>query len=338
MARAGEDDLIARYFAPLATAPGAAGLSDDAATLPFPMGERVVTVDAVVAGVHFFADDPPAAIAAKALRVNLSDLAAKGAKPVGFLLTLALPPDWDEGFLGAFAAGLGEESARFSCPLLGGDTVMTPGPLTLSITAFGDADPRIVRRSGARAGDLLCVTGTIGDGALGLLARVAQREPETAPGWSLALPPRERDLLIARYLRPEPRLALAETIARHASAAMDISDGFVGDAVKLLHASGLRARVELADVPRSGAASAAIARDASLAERALTGGDDYEVLFACAPEHFPVFAAAGRAAGFPVSKLGKLETPDMRRPPGLTLVDAQGRAKAFASQRFEHFR
>ncbi|MGB3865186.1 MAG: thiamine-phosphate kinase, partial [Xanthobacteraceae bacterium] len=164
----GEDDLIVRYFKPLASAPGALGLTDDAAILQGKGDDIVVTADAVVEGVHFLADDPPDTVAHKALRVNLSDLAAKGAAPAGFVLTLALRAA-DESWLAPFARALGEDAAAYDCPLLGGDTVSTPGPLTISITAFGRVPPGgMVRRATARAGDLLIISGTIGDAALGL--------------------------------------------------------------------------------------------------------------------------------------------------------------------------
>src|SRR5215210_1871972 len=167
-----EDELIDRYFAPLA-GEGGLGLKDDAALLkPLAGHELVLTVDAVVAGVHFFPDDPPDAIAVKALGVNISDLAAKGAAPAGFLLALALPDDWSETWLAAFADGLGKAAQAFACPLLGGDTVRANGALSLSITAVGQVPAgRIVRRGAAQAGDRICVTGTIGDAALGLALR-----------------------------------------------------------------------------------------------------------------------------------------------------------------------
>src|SRR5450631_3587053 len=164
----GEDDLIARHFRPLATDPGALGLVDDAAILKARGEDIVVTTDAIVAGVHFLPDDPPDTVARKALRVNLSDLAAKGATPAGFVLTLALQRA-DESWLAAFARGLGEDAAHYGCPLLGGDTVSTPGPLMISITAFGRVPVgTMVRRDGAKPGDRVVVTGTIGDAALGL--------------------------------------------------------------------------------------------------------------------------------------------------------------------------
>src|SRR5258705_9553981 len=164
----GEDSLIARYFKPLATDPGAFHLTDDAAVLKALGDDIVVTTDAIVEGVHFLSDDPPDTIARKALRVNLSDLAAKGATPAGFVLTLALRSA-DDSWLKPFARGLGEDAGLFDCPLLGGDTVSTPGPLMISITAFGRVPAgRMVHRSGAKPGDRVVVTGTIGDAILGL--------------------------------------------------------------------------------------------------------------------------------------------------------------------------
>ena len=195
-----EDELVEKLFAPLA-GPAGLGLKDDAALLP--AGEEIVaTVDALVAGVHFFADDPPGAIAKKALRVNLSDLAAKGAEPIGFLLALALPEGWTNAWLEAFAQGLGEDARAFSCPLVGGDTVKTPGPLTISITALGRVKGRFVPRAGAKVGDGVFVSGTIGDAALGLRLRKDL-------AFASRLSASSRDFLLDRYLLPRPRLELA---------------------------------------------------------------------------------------------------------------------------------
>src|SRR6202789_2072425 len=189
-----EDSLIARYFMPLATDPGAFGLGDDAAVLRALGDDIVVTTDAIVEGVHFLPDDPPDSIARKALRVNLSDLAAKGATPAGFVLTLALRTA-DDAWLAPFARGLGEDATQFGCPLLGGDTVSTPGPLMISITAFGRVPSgKMVHRSGARPGDRVVVTGTIGDATLGLdilqggAASAALKDDAAA-----------REMLIGRY-------------------------------------------------------------------------------------------------------------------------------------------
>src|SRR3954454_24863383 len=250
-----EDSLIARYFRPLASDPGAFDLTDDAAILRSSGDELVVTTDAIVEGVHFLSDDPPDTIARKALRVNLSDLAAKGADPAGFVLTLALRAP-DDAWLAPFARGLGEDARLFRCPLLGGDTVSTPGPLMISITAFGHVLPgRMIRRAGAEPGDRVVVTGNIGDAALGLAVlkggAVAAR---------LASNPAERDSLIDRYRVPQPRTALARAIRDHATAAMDVSDGLAGDLAKLCVASGVSAVIDAAGVPLSDTAQSLLQR------------------------------------------------------------------------------
>lgn len=330
MTRPSEDDLIACFFAPLATTAGADGLTDDAAVIPEGTGDLVVTKDMAIAGVHFFPDDPPDLIAAKVLRVNLSDLAAKGAVPVGFLLGLGLPPDWTTDFLAAFAKGLARDIALYDCPLLGGDTVKVPGPLTLSVTAFGRA-ARTVRRRGARPGDVLCVTGTIGDGALGLIARQAERAPGTAPDWLRLLAPEERAHLVDRYLAPRPRTALAAAVARHASAAMDVSDGLVGDLAKMMAASGAGARLDAGAVPLSPAAARALALDPALRERILTGGDDYEILLACPKDRLAELCDDAAAAGVPLAVIGAVTD-------GIDVIwKAEGQVLSFVAGRFEHF-
>lgn len=295
-----EDELIERYFAPLAGA-GALGLRDDAArVIPTPGHDTVMTVDAVVAGVHFFPDDPAAAIAAKALAVNVSDLVAKGARPTGFLLTLGLPEGWKEAWLATFCAGLGEASARYGCPLLGGDTVRATGGLWLSVTALGEVPAgEMVRRTAARPGDRICVTGTIGDAALGLALRLA---PDAA--WGRAVPPAERAVLLDRYLHPQPRIAVAPVLRRFANAAMDVSDGLAGDLAKMMRASGAAAVVDRQLVPLSPAARRAIEADPDLLDRALTGGDDYEVLCTVPDARAEAFLEACSAAGVPAAAIG----------------------------------
>jgi thiamine-monophosphate kinase len=323
--RPGEDELIARYFAPLA---GHAGLAlvDDAALIPPPPGcDLVATADALVAGVHFFADDPPEKIARKALRVNLSDLAAKGARPLGFLLVLALPADWTEGWLEAFAKGLGDDAQTYSCPLIGGDTVRTPGPLTLSIMALGSVEAgRMVARTGVRAGDRLYVTGTIGDAALGLRLRRGQGPKLDEP---------HRQHLLDRYLLPRPRLALVPTMAVFAHGGMDVSDGFVGDFGKMLRASGVTAHVDLSRLPLSDAAAAAIAADPSLFEIAATGGDDYELLAAVPNDAAGAFEAAAATAGVRLTRVG--EAAAGKEPP--RFLGRDGREFAFERGAFSHF-
>jgi thiamine-monophosphate kinase len=323
--RFSEDQLIADIFAPLA-AEGGFGLADDAAVLPLrEAGDLVLTTDALVAGVHFFADDPPALVAKKALRVNLSDLAGKGAEPLGFLLTLALPADWTNGWLRAFAAGLAADARAYSCPLYGGDTTATPGPLTLSITAFGRTS-RFVPRAGARPGDLVFVSGTIGDATLGL--GVARGEP-----FATRLGEPARAHLLERYRLPQPRLALAGALRDHASAAMDVSDGLAGDLAKLLRASGASARVDIARAPLSKAAREAIALEPALLERALTGGDDYEILCCASPQAAPDLEEAARAAGVALTEIG--ETIAGAAPPQFR--DAAGNTLSFKKMSFSHF-
>src|ERR1700738_1435510 len=250
-----EDSLIARYFRPLATDPGAFGLIDDAAILKASGEDIVVTTDAIVEGVHFLPDDPPDTIARKALRVNLSDLAAKGATPAGFVLTLALRAA-DDAWLKPFAHGLGEDAGLFGCPLLGGETVSTPGPLMISITAFGRVPVgKMVHRSGAKPGDRVVVTGTIGDAALGLDILT-----QGAAATALAVDAAAREMLIGRYRVPQPRNALAMAVRDHAHAAMDVSDGLAGDLAKLCAASGVSAVIDIKSIPLSAPAAALFAR------------------------------------------------------------------------------
>jgi thiamine-monophosphate kinase len=323
--RPGEEDLIARFFAPIAGPEGLA-LRDDAAVLTPPVGaDIVVTTDALVAGVHFFADDPGHAIARKALRVNLSDLAAKGAEPLGFLIALALPGDWTVEWLADFAQGLGDDSAHYRCPLFGGDTVRTPGPLMVSITALGRVEQgRMVARTGVRAGDNLYVSGTIGDAALGLKLRLGGAPSLDAEG---------RDYLLDRYLFPQPRLALAPALRRFAHGGMDVSDGFVGDLTKMLRVSGVSARVQLAKLPLSAAAHQLIARDPAFFEIAATGGDDYEILASVAPANAAAFEAEAAEAGVAITRVG--EALAGAAPP--RFVDEDGAEIAFERGAFSHF-
>ena len=298
-----EDRLIARYFRPLATAPGAFGLEDDAAILTPPPGcDLVLTTDGVIAGVHFFPDDPPDTISRKALRMNLSDLAAKGARPLGFLMSVALPEAFGEAWLSGFTAGLAEDAAHFGCPLYGGDTDRTPGPTSVSIFAFGAVPQgKMVHRSTARPGDRIVVTGTIGDAAIGLKLR---RERALAQRWRLS--DAAADALVERYLLPQPRNALADAVLRYASAAIDISDGLAGDIAKLARASSVAAEIGVARVPFSDAARAAMTAEPALLETALTGGDDYEIVLTLPPERLADFQKAARAAGVAVAEIGSV--------------------------------
>ena len=323
-----EERLIGRYFRPLAAAPGAFGLADDAAVIAPPPGcDLVVTTDGVIAGVHFLPDDPPGAIARKALRMNLSDLAAKGALPIGFLLSIALPAGTEESWVAAFATGLREDIEHYGCPLLGGDTDHTPGPISVSIAAFGAVPHgRMVRRATAQAGDIMTVTGTIGDAALGVLLH---REASLAERWRLSQVFRDR--LRERYLLPQPRNELAQALRDHASAAMDISDGLVGDLAKLCRASGVAAEIDVAGVPLSDAARAALAIDTQLIEPILTGGDDYEILAAVAANKLSAFLAAAAKAGVQVSKIGQVGSGQGAR------FIRDGKVLSFARPAYTHF-
>ena len=327
--QSGEERLIARYFAPIARDPGALGLTDDAAALTPPPGHDVVlTTDAIVGGVHFFPDDPADAIARKALRVNLSDLAAKGSEPAGFLLSLALPETIGGPWLKKFVRALGADATRYKCPLLGGDTVRTPGPLTISVAAFGTLPQgTMVHRTGARAGDHVYVSGTIGDAALGLTLR---RERGAAKRWKIA--GRLRDHLARRYLVPEPRNALASTVRAHASAAMDVSDGLAGDLDKLCRASGVGAEIDVAQVPLSPAARSVLTIEPALIRTILTGGDDYEIVCTIPDTQDDVFNAAARVAGVPVRRIGRIVAGKEAR-----FLGDNGKPLRFAHASFSHF-
>jgi thiamine-monophosphate kinase len=327
-AESAEDRLIARYFRPLARHPGAFGLLDDAAAITPPPGcDVVATADGVIAGVHYFPDDPPDTIGRKALRMNLSDLAAKGATPLGFLLSVALPAAIDEAWLAGFTAGLDEDAERYGCPLLGGDTDRTPGPTSVSIAAFGAVPHgKMVRRATAKAGDLVLVTGTIGDAALGVQLR---KDESLAKRWRLS------DAMSAhlklRYLLPQPRNALAAAVLQHASAAMDVSDGLAGDLAKLCRASGVGAEIDVARVPLSEAVDAAVAADPAALETALTGGDDYEIVLTLAPEKRAAFRAAADAAGVAATEIGRIAAGEGAR----FVLD--GKALRFAHPSYSHF-
>lgn len=323
----GEDSLIARYFRPIATDPGAFNLDDDAASLKPSGDDIVVTTDAIVEGVHFLADDPPDTVARKALRVNLSDLAAKGAVPAGFVLTLALR-NTDEAWLKPFAAALGEDAAQFGCPLLGGDTVSTPGPLMISITAFGRVPVgKMVHRRGAKPGDRVMVTGTIGDAALGL-AVLGGGKVHAALNDAAA-----RNLLIGRYRVPQPRTALAEIVRDHASAAMDVSDGLAGDLTKLCGVSAVSAVIDLPSIPLSDAARDLVSRGVVGIETLIAGGDDYEILCTVADDRVDAFVQAAQHSGVALSSIGMVvagtSVPQF--------LDGQGTEIALKRRAYSHF-
>jgi thiamine-monophosphate kinase len=326
----GEFDIIARYFAPLATDSSALSLRDDAAVLRPPEGlEIVLACDTVIEGVHFLSEDPAESVGHKALAVNLSDLAAKGARPYVYLLALSLTskqvdPDWLE----AFAAGLGALQRRSGISLAGGDTTKTPGPLSITITALGLVPHgHAALRHGAKRGDLLYMTGTIGDAHLGLLLL---KQPELAGKWRLS----EDDVafLVGRYREPKPRNAIAIPLRNLASAAIDVSDGLVGDVGKLAAVSHVGAVIEAARVPLSPSARKAIASDPKLLEALLTGGDDYEIVASVPEASASSFEAEIRTKDEIVTQIGHIEARD-----GTRVLGEGGRTIKLSDRGFAHF-
>jgi thiamine-monophosphate kinase len=324
--RLSEFAMIAELFAPLAAkAPGAFGLTDDAATLNIGRGEElVVTVDALVEGVHFLRDDPADTIAKKALRVNLSDLAAKGASPRGYLLALSLPSWIDDAWLTEFAAGLREDQEKYSIDLLGGDTTFTPGPLTLSITALGAVDAgRMITRAGAQPGDGVFVSGTIGDAGGGLALLKSQGGKISAQA---------RDSLIARYRLPEPRLAFGRRLVGLASAALDVSDGLIADLTHIAQRSHVRVVVDAPRIPLSPALVSLWGKDRDAILLAASSGDDYEIAFTAPQAARAEIAKASETAGVPTHEIGRVERGD-----GVLLLDEKGEPIPVARPGFTHF-
>ena len=311
-----EFSLIARHFRPLA-GPGSLDLRDDAALLTPPPGQNLVlTADAMVAGVHFLPDDPPDLIGRKLLRVNLSDLAAKGATPLGYLMTVSVPRGTPESWFAGFASGLAQDQREFGITLLGGDTTSTPGPISLSLTALGHVAPGLsVHRFGAQAGDGVWVTGTIGDGALGLAVATGRLSDPSGH-------------LLDRYRLPRPRVGLA--IGGVASSGMDVSDGLVQDLGHICRASGLGATLEAGSVPLSAQARAA---GPGWLETCLTGGDDYELLLAVPPAREAALQSAATARGVEVTRIGAFHAGPAR----VTVLGADGAPLPLAKGGWSHF-
>jgi thiamine-monophosphate kinase len=320
----GEFERIRRYFAPLA-GPGGLGLVDDAALLDCVPGRRlVVTADAIVAGVHYLPDDPPELIARKLLRVNLSDLAAMGARPLHYVLTTALPAELGPEWLARFAEGLGEDQRRYGIDLLGGDSVGTRGPAVLSLTAIGEvATGREIRRNGAQAGDLVWVSGTIGDAFLGLdLLRGAH--PDLAP--------EHRDYLVRRFRLPEPRTELGPRLCGIARAMIDVSDGLLADLGHICETSRAAAIVELDLLPLSLAARAVVERDPGIRAQLAAAGDDYELLFAAPADAAEAIATLSLRLGLPVTKIGRIDVGT-----GVRLLNTDGHQIPLEVTGYRHF-
>ncbi|MSP52311.1 MAG: thiamine-phosphate kinase [Alphaproteobacteria bacterium] len=319
--RRGEFRLVADVFAPLASSyPLAFGLTDDAAVIASaPDEELVVTADALIAGVHFPTTERADLIARKALRVNLSDVAAMGGRPLSYVLTMALPEAVDEAWIELFAKGLKRDQDEFGVILIGGDTVATPGPLALSITMFG-ATPmgRRLRRNGARPGDTIVVSGTIGDGALGLKVALGEYEGRS-----------DLAFLAERYRLPSPRVALGRKLIEVATAGLDVSDGLIADLGHICETSHVGARVEAARVPLSAPAASLLAENPDLLGTILGGGDDYELLFTVPPlTMLPPLVAAGGVALTPIGTIVDQRSVDV--------VDVHGRPLELGRAGYTH--
>jgi thiamine-monophosphate kinase len=320
----GEFGRIRRLFAPLA-GPGGLGLLDDAALVDCRPGHRLVmTVDAMVEGVHYLPDDPPDLVARKLLRVNLSDLAAMGARPLHYLLTTALPMTVDDDWVAHFAAGLAEDQRIFGVDLLGGDSVATSGPTALTLTAIGEiAAGAEIRRKGARAGDLVWVSGTVGDAFLGLRA-LRGGYPDLAAT--------DRAALVGRFQLPQPRTALGPRLAGIAHAMLDVSDGLLADLGHICEASTVGATVRLDRVPLSAEARRLVEAEPDIAAQLATGGDDYELLFAAPVEARAAIARLAAELGVPIAEIGAIEPGK-----GVRLVDRGGNPIPVAAAGWRHF-
>ena len=322
--RPGEFGLIRELFAPLAAdEPGALGLLDDAALIaPRPDFELVTAIDTIVEGVHFLPEDPAFDVARKLLRVNLSDMAAMGAKPRAYLLGLAIPERICCDWLREFARGLSSDQAHFGISLVGGDTTATGGPPCFSLTVIGEVEPGTARlRSNAVAGEHIYVSGTIGDAALGLRA---------LRGEDLGLSEIDREALAVRYRVPEPRLDLGGLIP--AGAAIDVSDGLIADIGHVCTASGLGAIIEAGRVPLSGAARRALDLGSVGIVDLLTGGDDYELVFTAPAGRGNAIRDASARARVPVARIGETTEGE-----GVTVVDSAGTPLGIESTGYTHF-
>ncbi len=323
-----EFDLIARYFKPLAARMvGAAGLEDDACTWqPSPGEELVLTADALIAGIHFLVDDPADLVARKMLRVNLSDLAAKGARPIGYLMTTALSSEVDEAWIARFCQGLAADQDEFGISLMGGDTVATPGPLSLSLTAIGTVPiGRAPRRRDARPGDVILVSGSIGDGALGL--KVLRHD-------FLGIEESHRQFLASRYHLPRPRVDLGRALVESGKvhAMMDVSDGLVADLAHIAEASKVAATLHASAVPVSAAAAAILADDMGWLPLILTGGDDYELLLTAPASDVADLMGIAAELDLSLTAIGEIAAGT-----DVIVVDRDGDALELPRKGYRHF-
>ena len=324
MSKRSEFDLIAQSLAPLSDAAHGLGLTDDAALFELTPGHSaVLSTDTLVAGVHFLPDDPPRGIARKVLRVNLSDIAAMGAVPKGYLLNLSLPDDVTDTWFDAFVAGLAADQKEFRVTLLGGDTVRTSGPFTVSVTAVGEVRlGRAIKRAGARIGDVVLVTGTIGDAVIGL--RVLTEKATLGPA--------NAKFALDRYRLPQPRTSIGPYLVGLASAAIDVSDGLIGDLGHICETSSVAATILAAAVPLSPAGQAAIDAGQLTVSEAVTGGDDYELLFCAPPEARDALSRLSATLNVAITEIGEITTGA-----GVELIDGNGEVVVIDRPGYTHF-
>jgi len=326
----GEFDIIAKYFAPLSRGErGAFNLTDDAAVLDVPIGNQmVITSDCLIAGVHFLMTDPPPTIARKALGVNLSDLAAMGARPRTYTLAAAWPSSLDESWIAGFAQGLDFAQRAWGVTLVGGDTVKTDGPLTLTITAFGEVyDGQAIMRSGARPDDIVFVSGTVGDAALGLLVNTGKLS---------AMSSADSRYLIDRYRCPQPRIDLGPRLCGLASSAIDLSDGLLADLQHAMDQSNVRADVRVSQLPLSDAAARTLQKHPEILQNIVCGGDDYEILFTVSPSRQNEISDLSKHLSLPLTSIGSVGNSVDH--PTVTLVDENGQEVVLAGPPgYRHF-
>ncbi|MBO6825712.1 MAG: thiamine-phosphate kinase [Sneathiella sp.] len=320
-----EFKIIEQIFRPLAAShPGTFNLTDDAAIFSPPSGkDLVVTKDAMVAGVHFLENDNPQNIARKLLRTNLSDIAAMGGKAYGYLLATAWPQDLDIQWVRDFAAGLADDQRIYGVTLMGGDTVKTPGPMTLSLTLFGTV-PKGQRllRSGANVGDLICVSGTIGDAALGLKA-VLGEIPDISKN--------DSDFLENRYYLPRPRCLLGPRLLDLATSCLDVSDGLLADLGHIVSCSAVSGQLSIADIPLSDSVKTVLNAGQASFQDILSGGDDYELLFTIPSRKRDELQRLENECAVPISVIGKVKAGD-----GVHVLDENGALMSFARTGWQH--
>ncbi len=315
----GEFDLISTYFSPLA-GPEGLKLIDDAACIPASSSDDIiVTKDMLVESVHFRSLDQAKSIAYKALAVNISDCVAKGAKPYLYWLGLALPNSIDEDWIRDFSTGLGEAQATFDCQLAGGDTTSTAGPTVISITLLGTVPKgQMIKRSGARVGDDVYVTGTLGDAALGL--------------WCLENDRPEKSALIAAYQKPSPPVIFGQAVRDLASSSADVSDGLIADAGHIATASGVGVVLRQIDLPVSADARQLLQTEPGLWPKVWAGGDDYQIVFTASVKLREQLCRLAQQSATSVTRIGTISAG-----PGVQLLDQDGQTVQVTSGGFTHF-